>query len=84
MGCFVGNSVFFDDDGVFMSVLGDNIGDSFESSYIGGVVGIDIMVFGRGVDGNEDNVGFINVFGDIGREGEIGFVGRKVGFVFIG
>jgi hypothetical protein len=65
-------------------VLGDNTGDSLESSHIGGAAGTDTTVLGRGVDGNEDNVGLTNVLGDIGREGEIGLAGRKAGLALIG
>lgn len=73
------DSALLDNHGTLARVLSDNGSDSFESSHIRGATGTDTTLLGRGVHGDEDNIGFTNALGYIGGEVQVWLAGRNLG-----
>lgn len=79
-----GNSALLDNNGTLTGVLSNDSGNSLESSHVGGAASTNTALLGRGVDGDEDNVGLGDACGDVGGEEEVALAGADADLAIVG
>lgn len=64
--------------------MGNDGSNSLEGSHVSCAAGTNTALLGRGIDGNEDHVGFANALGDVGSEEKVGRAARYDGLAIFG